>query len=868
MNFTTISGMHYACLALCLLAGAKIFAASPDPQKTRELVAVVQSNADLAERARALQQLALVASKDAIPALTALLADEKLGQYARDVLEGMPDPAAGAALRAALGQQKGKALIGVVNSLGVRRDAQAVEALGRLAADSSAGAAVPALLALGRIGTPEALRVIEPAISRGSAELRAAAAEACLIAADRQRQEGKDAAALALYEKIRGAELPLPLRVAATRGAIFTSGNRGLALLIAQLHASELDLSDLALRAIRELKDPQVTPRLVAELDRLSAPMQALVIAALVDRGEAGALTAVEARAKAGDEAVRVASVKALGKIGRASSLPILLQAASTPGNAPLAEAALASFARVPAPETDAFVLKALPTVDPALRVKLIAVLGDRKAENATAELMKLATGSDLEVSKAAWRALGLLARPSELPQLIRLAVAVPDEAAKTLADRAIVTTAMKLLQPGRRADAVLTAFRQEKDPVTKAALARPLGAIVRSMGSSHEVFSALRGALKDPSPAVRAAALRTLGDWPDATPTMLLLEITRDRNAPAAEREVALRGAIRMATNVAAGRERSPLNVLEALTQANRAVSTPEEKLMIVSALGNLKRPEAVALLQPYLDDPALQAETGLALVQIAPALLGSKVAPELKGLLGRVAANEKDEAVRARAARLAQGGPAQPAKEKGKGKGKAAATPMAAAAGGPELFNGKDLGNWDGDPAVWRVRDGVIVGGSLEGNPRNEFLATTRRYKNFVLKLDYMLVGTEGFVNGGVQFRSVRVAQPPNEMSGYQADIGAGHSGCLYDESRRKKFLARGTDEQIKRLEKPGDWNRYEIRCVGPRVELTLNGERTVAYVEEDANVGADGFIALQIHGNCKAEIAFRNVTVEELP
>jgi hypothetical protein len=144
---------------------------------------------------------------------------------------------------------------------------------------------------------------------------------------------------------------------------------------------------------------------------------------------------------------------------------------------------------------------------------------------------------------------------------------------------------------------------------------------------------------------------------------------------------------------------------------------------------------------------------------------------------------------------------------------------------------------------------------------------LATPRRYRNFVLRLEYKLVGTEGFVNGGVQFRSVRVQQPPNEMSGYQADIGAGHSGSLYDESRRKKFLARATEEQVKRLEKPGDWNRYEIRCVGSRVELTLNGERTVAYVEDDASVVADGLIALQIHGNCKAEIAFRNLAIEEL-
>jgi hypothetical protein len=117
-------------------------------------------------------------------------------------------------------------------------------------------------------------------------------------------------------------------------------------------------------------------------------------------------------------------------------------------------------------------------------------------------------------------------------------------------------------------------------------------------------------------------------------------------------------------------------------------------------------------------------------------------------------------------------------------------------------------------------------------------------------------------------VQFRSVRVAEPPNEMSGYQADIGAGYSGSLYDESRRKKFLVQAPAELIARLEKPGEWNRYEIRCQGDRVELKLNGETTVTYTEADSAIGHDGLIALQIHGKCQAEIAFRNLVIEELP
>lgn len=182
--------------------------------------------------------------------------------------------------------------------------------------------------------------------------------------------------------------------------------------------------------------------------------------------------------------------------------------------------------------------------------------------------------------------------------------------------------------------------------------------------------------------------------------------------------------------------------------------------------------------------------------------------------------------------------------------------------------LFDGKTLDGWEGDKdKVWRVVDGVIVGGSMQGNPRNEFLTSAKAYADFVLKLEYKIVGTEGFVNGGVQIRSRRIPNPPNEMKGYQADIGAGFSGALYDESRRNKMLAKPDAETLKKAEKPGEWNSYEIRCEGPRVQLTLNGVKTVDYTETDTALEQDGLIGLQIHGNCKAEISFRNITIEPL-
>ena len=90
--------------------------------------------------------------------------------------------------------------------------------------------------------------------------------------------------------------------------------------------------------------------------------------------------------------------------------------------------------------------------------------------------------------------------------------------------------------------------------------------------------------------------------------------------------------------------------------------------------------------------------------------------------------------------------------------------------------LFDGRTLNGWQGDTVkTWRVEDGAIAGGLLdEPVPKNDFLVTTRDFGNFVLRLKFKLVGTEGFINAGVQFRSRRLTKPAHEMIGYQADLG----------------------------------------------------------------------------------------------
>ena len=158
--------------------------------------------------------------------------------------------------------------------------------------------------------------------------------------------------------------------------------------------------------------------------------------------------------------------------------------------------------------------------------------------------------------------------------------------------------------------------------------------------------------------------------------------------------------------------------------------------------------------------------------------------------------------------------------------------------------------------------------VGGSLkEKVPHNEFICTRRSYTNFVLRAKFKLVGTDGFINGGVQFRSQRVTNH-FEVSGYQADMGDGWWGCLYDESRRDKVLVKAEPALIEKILKRNEWNDYEIRCEGRRIRLSINGHLTVDYTEADEKIPVFGIIGLQIHGGGPAEASYKEITIDELP
>jgi putative heme-binding domain-containing protein len=176
-------------------------------------------------------------------------------------------------------------------------------------------------------------------------------------------------------------------------------------------------------------------------------------------------------------------------------------------------------------------------------------------------------------------------------------------------------------------------------------------------------------------------------------------------------------------------------------------------------------------------------------------------------------------------------------------------------------EIFNGKDLTDWEGDAEVWKVENGEIVGKGPQ--KRNHFLFHKKEFSDFRLTAEIKLVPNGG--NSGFQVRSVPVEG--GEARGCQADVGAGWWGKLYEESGRGLlFPAKGQEFDGDKFVKKEDWNTYEIVAVGTKIRTAINGNLCTDL--DDAKIATKGRFALQVHAGGAMEVRFRNFKLEVNP
>ncbi len=610
--FTSVFFLGAIAFAASIVSAADNSKSSSDKQA--ELIAVLRSDAQPGDKAIACKKLAIYGSSEAVPELAKLLANEELASWGRIALEAIPGPAADEALRKSLDSLKGKLLVGAINSIGVRKDAAAVEALTTLLTGQDADAASAAAVALGHIGNDAAVKSLRPQLAAADAKVRSAVAEGCVLCAERLQAAGRSADAAELYDAVRRAQVPKQRILEATRGAILSRKDEGIALLLEQFRSSDKAMFQLALGTAREFPGDKIDQALAAELGRAAPERAALLLTAMTDRPATVVLPAVLQAAGSGPKPVRLAAINALGRVGDASCVAPLTQMAID-ADADLAAAAKTALAELPGEKADAEIVARLAKAEGPAYPVLIAVVGQRRID-ATPELLKAAGNSDAAVRRAALTALGETVGLANLSVLIEQAVSPKSADDAEVAQKALRAACVRMPQREECAEQVSKAV--ERSPVeTKIVLLQILGA----MGGG-KALQTVGLAAKSSEPQLQDTGTRLLGEWMTVDAAPVLLDLAKADPAQNKYQGRALRGYLRLARQFV-----MPENQRAEICRNALAICRqPAEQKLVLDVLKRHPTIEALKIAVQIGQTPELKTEATAVSMAIAQKLAGKE--------------------------------------------------------------------------------------------------------------------------------------------------------------------------------------------------------------------------------------------------
>ncbi len=632
-----------------LLASAGFAQQAPPAEGTEaDLIAVLESgSASLFDKAKACQQLAVVGTEQSVPVLTGLLSDPELSHYARFGLEPIPSPQVDVALREALEQLQGRMLVGVINSIGMRRDAAAVDSLQQLTKSDDPQVAACSAGSLARIGTDSAVAALQELLT-ASEPMRSTAAESLLTVAQARMAQQKPEAAAAICEALQQAELPQHLAMAALSGLIRTRGEQGIPLLQECLKSEDPDRFQVALQAAHELGNQQAAEMLIKELqptltgssaeNEEHTVRQVLMIYTLGDLKQEVALPVILDAAESSKPAVQLAAIRVLAELGDASAVPNLLTAALRESGE-LAEAARNSLAELPGEGVDAALTQRLGQSEGTELPVVIQLVGRRGIDSAVSELLRLADRQDPQVRQAAIEALGLTIDLERISALIdRLATpaqAEDAEAVKESLKRAVLRMPDRAATTQKLLDAM-----KDASSSARVDLLDLLGVV-----GGPEALAGVVEMAKSGGTEMEDAATRVLGEWMSADAAPVLLELTGQLDNERF-RTRALRGYIRIARQLNVPTDQRIAMCRTALEVAQQDA----EKKLALEVLARNPASESLALVVPYLDVESLRSEAATAAVTIAEK--GRQIpGPEIAAAMQKVIDVSSDDEITKRA-------------------------------------------------------------------------------------------------------------------------------------------------------------------------------------------------------------------------
>lgn len=590
--------------------------ASAEKRKTMEaaFIKFLGSNATRAGKDQACRHLRLIGSTASVPALTKLLASEDTADMARYALERIPGAAVDQALRSMLAKSFGKVKIGIINTLGRRRDGMAVPALRTLVTGSDAAVGAAAAAALGNIGTAQAVSALGAVRPKTSGAVRTELNEAYLRAAGMMVERGEKKAAFAIYKQLNAAGEPEMVRISALQGLALAGGKDAVPALAEAMKATEPAVQAQAIRQLSTIQGADVMKLLSDRMGSADALAKVRILAALSDRGDKAARPVLTSALKDSAIEVRVAALLGLGKLGDQSDVTTLSQTAANATEAAEQQAARDGLYRLVGDGVDQAVVAGIASGDPKQRVELIKAAAERGINAATATLIQAARDSDRNVRRESLRALRETANPADAPALVELLKAAQGsdrrEAERTLSS-ALARSATASLAP------VISAYQADANTEVRASLLQ----VMAQLGK-EEALPVLRGTLKDGNNDIRRAGILALTEWPTPAPMPDLLEIAKGDSNPAFQ-ILALRGYIRL---IGLPVNRPPAETAGLLAQAMSMAKQPDEKKAVLALLPRAICPESLKIAEAATKDEAVASEAKMAADRLRRALTPRK--------------------------------------------------------------------------------------------------------------------------------------------------------------------------------------------------------------------------------------------------
>lgn len=584
--------------------------AQEQPDEATALRTVLQdSNTSMFVKRMACKQAAQTGTAASVAPLAEVLLDETLTHYARIGLQQIPGPEATNALCKALPDAKGDTLIGMIGSLGERRDPAAVDALIPFLKNNVSQVVKVTATALGKLDDPKVLPALRSRFTEVDVDQKALLVDGLFACAE--RLPATDASKI--YASVRAVrELPIVTRTGAIRGELLTLGPNAGAVLESEMLAPEADDFLAALGSGRDLVAPEMTAMFVGLLAKLDPARKILLLDLLDCRGDMAAKNAVLALAKnESDLNVKKAAISALAGHPDDETIGFLLDLVTKPAD-DLTASGVDALVRMQSDVLNEKIVDRLKKAQGPTCIPLVNVCSLRKIAISTPVLLPLLSSTEDSVRLAVITALGNTVSGGNIEVLVERLVKPDSDTEFDAVKAALLVVCHRTVDQNDVARKLAAAYDQA--PLkTKVALLDLFGAL----GGSVAV-DAVHKAVADPTEEIQDNASRVLGAWPDPEAAPVLLAVMKN---PAAQKfhNRALRGYIRIVRQMDTSNDHRFNMCMQALELSVRN----EEKLLLIDALGRIPIPQSLDKLMEFIDTPEFTEPASLSMVNVGKALI-----------------------------------------------------------------------------------------------------------------------------------------------------------------------------------------------------------------------------------------------------